>query len=416
MDCWWTPARCRSGCPIAPSVAGRCWRLGSGPCGPWPTHDPDRARDGATRRAVSAGSRRRLSGACVGAPLRSARSAPAPAGAPPSCDPGRPLRSSRPGSSSRSASRSSSQARETLLLEVPARGDLAGLVAQARASTRRLLGSRCRWAGTTHVPATGRTLLSIGADALARVVLGSSRRCHHLARSTGVVEEVSAGHITAACQRGGAPRARSAGVSRSLGRLVLAVPSPDAELRSGVDRHRRGGRHPGGRRPAGHRGAHAGTCHRCRGHHLRRASSAGSCSQLEESDQRQRAVAARRRRRSRSWPSTATAGGPSRPWPGTCSRPPRPTAGSWACCPTRAWRSCAATRRRCHCRTGRRTRSASRPARARARGPAGRPGGAHPASRGHVPAVGLRGIGATRRGAGRTAPSGAARRPGAAVG
>ena len=111
---------------------------------------------------------------------------------------------------------------------------------------------------------------------------------------------------------------RSAGDSRSVGRCCSASRRPDAELRPRPSTSALAGSDPRGRRAAGHRGPDARPgasasrgiiCGGVVGRELR---------QLEESDARQRA-ALHAAAPFACWPSTATAGGPSRRTRGTCS-------------------------------------------------------------------------------------------------
>lgn len=123
------------------------------------------------------------------------------------------------------------QARERLLLELPTRGEFAGLPSGAELDLAQVATLRGAGRGA---PRHGdrACLLYVGGDRVARVVLARSPMTV-LSPVDGIVEDVVAGHISL----------RAAGIGLRghvgwgqpvVGRVILAVASPDAELRSGA--------------------------------------------------------------------------------------------------------------------------------------------------------------------------------------
>ncbi len=124
-----------------------------------------------------------------------------------------------------------SQARETVLMEVPLRGDVGDLVPGAELDPALLQASRTVGRPQPR-PGDRAYLLYVGADRVARVVLA---RTPMLVPSPvdGIVEEVTASDV--AVRVSGIGLRGSVGWGEAVvGRVILAVPTPDAELRSGA--------------------------------------------------------------------------------------------------------------------------------------------------------------------------------------
>lgn len=123
------------------------------------------------------------------------------------------------------------QARETMLLEVPLRGELGDLRPGAELDLSLLQVARGS-GRTAPRPGDRAELLYIGADRIGRVVLARAPMLV-LSPVDGIAEEVSASQISL--------RASGIGLRGPIGwglpvtgRVILGVTSPDAELRSGA--------------------------------------------------------------------------------------------------------------------------------------------------------------------------------------
>ena len=342
-----------------------------------PARDPASSRApprGDARRAVAPGGAGTPTGAGTGGPVA------APAGRP--CT----GRARRAGDGRATGARASAG---TVAPEVPLRAEMAdlarvepGLGARPRA-VRRIPGSERRRsaAGPARgpcVPAVrrsrpdgtcgGRTVPR--ARRVARGRHGGRHRC---------------GRPRHPCRRARAAGPGRLGAARARACRLGVAGGGTEELRAIGDRHRGGRQRPGAGRAAGHRGAHAGTRHRRRGHHLRRRWWVASCGSWRSPT----SASARRstpRPRSRSSRSTGTAGASCRRSRGTCWwRPPAAPVGTVA---RGATGGRGATRRDTDLsgpRAGR--RCASRPGRARAGGAPRGPRGAGAPRRRHVPAA-----------------------------
>ena len=122
------------------------------------------------------------------------------------------------------------QARETFLLEVPVRAEMADLLPGAEIDLAQI---QAKGIGREQPrPGDHASLLYIGADRIARVVLARSP-VTMTSPIEGIAEEVTASHI--ALRASGVGLRGPVGWGQPVvGRVVLAVPSPDAELRSGA--------------------------------------------------------------------------------------------------------------------------------------------------------------------------------------
>ena len=123
------------------------------------------------------------------------------------------------------------QARETVLLEVPVRGDLGDRPPGAELDLTQLQSAK---GGGRDQPRPGDRayLLYVGTDRIARVVLARSPMTL-TSPIDGVAEEVTASHISLRASGVGL-RAPVGWGQPVVGRVILAVASPDAELRSGA--------------------------------------------------------------------------------------------------------------------------------------------------------------------------------------
>lgn len=118
--------------------------------------------------------------------------------------------------------------RETVLLEVPARGELLDLAPGAAIDPAFLAGGFLN--RTPVQPGDRARLLDVGPDGTARVALGRAPEVV-LSPIAGVVTEVGPGRIVVHAE--GTGLAGRIGWGEPVhGRIVLGVPSPDAELRA----------------------------------------------------------------------------------------------------------------------------------------------------------------------------------------
>ena len=123
------------------------------------------------------------------------------------------------------------QARETMLLEVPLRGDLADRPPGAELDLAQL-PSATGIGRDQPRPGDRAYLLYVGADRIARVVLARDP-VTMTSPLDGIAEEVTASHI--ALRASGIGLRGPVGWGQPVvGRVILAVASPDAELRSGA--------------------------------------------------------------------------------------------------------------------------------------------------------------------------------------
>jgi hypothetical protein len=123
------------------------------------------------------------------------------------------------------------QARETMLLEMPVRGDYGSLVPGSELDPA--LVHPTRGAGRTPLrPGDQAYLLYVGADRVARVVLARAPM-PIISPIDGVAHEVTASQLTLRATGVGL-RGPVAWGQPVVGRVILAVPTPDAELRSGA--------------------------------------------------------------------------------------------------------------------------------------------------------------------------------------
>jgi hypothetical protein len=123
------------------------------------------------------------------------------------------------------------QARERVLLELPTRGEFAGLPSGAELDLAQV--ASLRGTGRTAArPGDRACLLYVGADRVARVVLARSPMTM-LSPVDGITDEVTAGHISLRASGVGL-RGPVGWGQPVVGRVILAVSSPDAELRSGA--------------------------------------------------------------------------------------------------------------------------------------------------------------------------------------
>jgi len=123
------------------------------------------------------------------------------------------------------------QARETLLLEVPLRGDLGDRPPGAELDPVQFQSARAIGRDQPR-PGDRAYLLYVGADRIARVVLARSPTTM-VSPIDGVAEEVTASHISLRASGVGL-RGPVGWGQPVVGRVILAVASPDAELRSGA--------------------------------------------------------------------------------------------------------------------------------------------------------------------------------------
>ena len=239
---------------IEPSAVGRCSRRGSDPCGV-PTMTLTRrellGRSGSAARLVAAAE-----------PL-----APGAAGAPP------PAARRPVAGAARGAGRGRSAGHD------PGARDVARWRCRSEVTWASLAAGRGARPGAAPVrpgrrpaprrdPATRRTLLYVGARPRRPGRPRPGTHAHDLARRRASPRRSPP--ATSPCVRPASGCAGPVGWGQPVvGRVILAVPIPGRRAALGCRGHQRRRRHPGGRCPAGHRGAHAGACHRCRGHHLR---------------------------------------------------------------------------------------------------------------------------------------------------
>ena len=122
------------------------------------------------------------------------------------------------------------QARESYLLEVPVRGEMADLLPGAEIDLAQI---QAKGIGREQPrPGDQASLLYVGADRIARVVLARSP-VTMISPIEGIAEEVTASHISVRASGVGL-RGPVGWGQPVVGRVVLAVASPDAELRSGA--------------------------------------------------------------------------------------------------------------------------------------------------------------------------------------
>ena len=123
------------------------------------------------------------------------------------------------------------QARETALLEVPLRSDLGDLIPGAELDLAQVQWTKGIGREQPR-PGDRAYLLYVGADRIARVVLARAPQTM-TSPIEGVAEEVTASHVSVRASGIGL-RGPVGWGQPVVGRVVLAVASPDAELRSGA--------------------------------------------------------------------------------------------------------------------------------------------------------------------------------------